>query len=192
MEFLTIHELSRQFDTPARVIRYRFHKLRQAGKLAEVQDYRRDDLVDDQHFEWKINPVSFMHAAGMTLAATGPASALGNSPATKSEPLVAKVDNQPPPPVTETPRPVNQAAESVAKPVTVTTAGRASATAASASALPLVSVRSGVSTRANEANGIGQPKRSAARPARSPACNDRKYSHGFALPRQYAEDCHEV
>ena len=81
MEFLTIHELSRQFDTPARVIRYRFHKLRQVGKLAEDQDYRRDDLVDDQHFEWKINPVSFMRAAGMTLAATGPASALGNSTA---------------------------------------------------------------------------------------------------------------
>jgi len=118
MEFLTIHELSRQFDTPARVIRYRFHKLRLAGKLAEIQDYRRDDLVDDQHFEWKINPVSFMRAAGMTLAATKPASALGNSVATKSEPLVAKVDNQPPPPVTETPRPVNHAAETVAKPVT--------------------------------------------------------------------------
>ena len=49
MEFVTIHELSRQFDTPARVIRYRFHKLRQAGKLAEVQDYRRDDLVDEPH-----------------------------------------------------------------------------------------------------------------------------------------------
>jgi TolA-binding protein len=118
MEFLTIHELSRQFDTPARVIRYRFHKLRQAGKLTEVQDYRRDDLVDDQHFEWKINPVSFMRAAGMSLAATGPASALGNSPATKSDPLVAKVDNQPPPPVTQTSRPVTNASEPVAKTVT--------------------------------------------------------------------------
>lgn len=118
MEFLTIHELSRQFDTPARVIRYRFHQLRRAAKLADGQDYRRDDFVDDQHFEWKINPVSFMRATGMTLASTGPASALGNSPATKSDPLVAKVDNQPPPPVTETPRPVNHAAETVAKPVT--------------------------------------------------------------------------
>jgi hypothetical protein len=118
MEFLTIHELSRQFDTPARVIRYRFHKLRQAGKLTEAQDYRRDDLVDDQHFEWKINPVSFMHAAGMTLAATGPASALGNSPATKSAPLVAKVDNQHTPPVTQAPRPVTNVPETVAKPVT--------------------------------------------------------------------------
>ena len=118
MEFLTIHELSRQFDTPARVIRYRFHKLKQAGKLAEDQDYRRDDLVDDQHFEWKINPVSFMHAAGMTVAATGPASALGNSAATKSDLLVDKVDNQPPPPVTQTSRPVTNVSEPVAKPVT--------------------------------------------------------------------------
>jgi hypothetical protein len=118
MEFLTIHELSRQFDTPARVIRYRFHKLRQAGKLAEGEDYRRDDFVDDQHFEWKINPLSFMGATSMTRAANVPATGLGNSPATKSDPSVTKIDNQPTSPVTETPRPVTNASETVAKPVT--------------------------------------------------------------------------
>ena len=53
MEFLTIHEVSRQFDIPARVVRYRLHQLRQAGKLAEDADYRRDDFVDEQHFVCK-------------------------------------------------------------------------------------------------------------------------------------------
>jgi DNA-binding transcriptional ArsR family regulator len=65
MEFLTIHELSTQFDTTARIIRYHFHRLRRAGKLTEEQDFKRDNFVDDQHFEWRINPVSFMRASGM-------------------------------------------------------------------------------------------------------------------------------
>jgi hypothetical protein len=65
MDFLTIHELSVEFDIPARVLRYRFLQLRQEAKLAEGVDYRRDDFVDDQHFVWKINPVSFMRKTGL-------------------------------------------------------------------------------------------------------------------------------
>jgi hypothetical protein len=33
MNFLTIHELSVEFDIPARVLRYRFLQLRQEAKL---------------------------------------------------------------------------------------------------------------------------------------------------------------
>jgi len=92
MDFLTIHELSVEFDIPARVLRYRFLQLRQEAKLAEGVDYRRDDFVDDQHFVWKINPVSFMRETGL-------------KPVTKTAPLVNEPDNQKPPVVTAT---VNQ------------------------------------------------------------------------------------
>ena len=64
MKFLTIHELSVEFDVPARVLRYRFLQLVQGGKLVENQDYRRDDFVDAQHFTWLINPVSFARETG--------------------------------------------------------------------------------------------------------------------------------
>jgi hypothetical protein len=92
MDFLTIHELSVEFDIPARVLRYRFHQLRQDGKLTEGLDYRRDDFVDDQHFVWKINPVSFMRETSF-------------KPVTKPAPLVNELDNHKPPSVTST---VNQ------------------------------------------------------------------------------------
>ena len=72
MEFLTIHEVSRQFDIPSRVVRYRLHQLMQAGKLVEGADYRRDDFVDDQHFVWRINPISFMRETGFKPAAKPP------------------------------------------------------------------------------------------------------------------------
>ena len=65
MEFVTLHELSTQFDLPARVVRYRFHQLRDAGKLVESLDWRRDDFVDEQHFVWKINPLSFIRETGL-------------------------------------------------------------------------------------------------------------------------------
>ena len=64
MDFLTLHELSMQFDVPVRVLRYRLRQLLQAGKLIDSQDYRRDDYVDDTHFVWRLNPVSFMRATG--------------------------------------------------------------------------------------------------------------------------------
>lgn len=60
MNFVTIHELSRSLNIPDRVVRYRFNQLRQSGNLVEGDDFRRDDFVDDLHFTWKINPLSFM------------------------------------------------------------------------------------------------------------------------------------
>ena len=99
MEFLTIHELSTQFDTTARIIRYHFHRLRRAGKLTEDQDFKRDNFVDEQHFEWKINPVSFMRASGMVLSPvekrTPPAPTVTNL-ATKPATVVTQPVNQPP------------------------------------------------------------------------------------------------
>jgi len=65
MNFLSIHEISVEFDIPARVVRYRFHQLREANKLVENTDFLRENFVDDQHFTWKINPVSFMRETGL-------------------------------------------------------------------------------------------------------------------------------
>lgn len=87
MDFLTIHELSVEFDVPSRVLRYRFHLLRQGGKLTEGLDYRRDDFVDEQHFVWKINPMSFMRETGF-------------KPVTKPASLVNELDNHRPTSVT--------------------------------------------------------------------------------------------
>lgn len=65
MEFVTIHDLSRELNIPARVIRYRLIQLIAEGKMKENADFRRDDFKDDQHFLWKINPLSFMHQTGL-------------------------------------------------------------------------------------------------------------------------------
>jgi N-acetylmuramoyl-L-alanine amidase CwlA len=65
MEFVTIHDLSRELNVPARVIRYRLIQLIAEGKLKENDDFRRDDFKDEQHFLWKIHPLSFMQKTGL-------------------------------------------------------------------------------------------------------------------------------
>ena len=65
MEFVTIHDLSRELNTPARVIRYRLINLIADGKLKEFEDFRRDEFKDDQHFIWKIHPLRFMQESGL-------------------------------------------------------------------------------------------------------------------------------
>src|SRR3954466_6868546 len=60
--------ISRELNIPARVVRYRFHQLREAGKLVEHEDFRRDDFVDEQHFTWKINPLSYMRETHKSVA----------------------------------------------------------------------------------------------------------------------------
>ncbi len=67
MEYLTLHELARQFNKPERVIRYKFHTLHKAGKLEEGEDFRKEDFVDDLHFAYKINPLRFMEEAKLVL-----------------------------------------------------------------------------------------------------------------------------
>lgn len=65
MGFATIHELSRELNIPARVIRYRLLHLIADGKLKEHEDFRRDDFRDDRHFDWKIHPLRFMQETGL-------------------------------------------------------------------------------------------------------------------------------
>jgi hypothetical protein len=95
MNFLNIHEISVEFDIPSRVVRYRFHQLRQANKLAENTDFLREDFVDDQHFVWKINPVSFMRETGLKPVTKANASV--NELSSKQTTADTKVVNQPAP-----------------------------------------------------------------------------------------------
>lgn len=95
MDFVTIHDLSRELNTPARVIRYRLIHLIMEGKLKENDDFRRDDFKDDQHFIWKINPLSFMRATELKPAA--PVNHIDNSLVT----AVPKTDSQPIPSVNQ-------------------------------------------------------------------------------------------
>jgi hypothetical protein len=102
MEFVTIHDLSRELNVPARVIRYRLIHLIAEGKLKEQEDFRRDDYKDDQHFVWKINPLSFMHQTGFKTDA--PVNTLDNHSVTSA----AKTDNQSSNLKPELLKPVNQ------------------------------------------------------------------------------------
>src|SRR5262249_506946 len=101
--FVTLHELSKEFDLPAREVRYRFHQLRQADKLKEVDDWRRDNYVDEQHFVWKINPLSFIRETGLTPVNQSHSTIPFSQPAIKA----ASVVNEP----------VNESGSSVNNPV---------------------------------------------------------------------------
>lgn len=65
MEFVTVHDLSRELDVSARVIRYHLTRLITAGKLEKDKDFRQENFKDPLHFEWRINPVSFMRESGL-------------------------------------------------------------------------------------------------------------------------------
>jgi hypothetical protein len=67
MQYLTLHELARQFNKPERQVRYRFRELLKAGKLTEGEDFRKEDFVDELHFAYKINPLRFMAEAKLVL-----------------------------------------------------------------------------------------------------------------------------
>lgn len=106
MDFLTIHQLSREFDLPARVVRYRLLSYLQAGKLNEGEDFRREYYKDERHFVWKVNPLSFMRASGLR-AASLPEGRLPivNEPITKQPVRVTKKES----PVNDHGIPVNDA-----------------------------------------------------------------------------------
>jgi hypothetical protein len=89
MEFVTIHDLSRELNIPARVIRYRLIRLIAEGKLKEQEDFRRDDFKDDQHFLWKIHPLRFIQESGFKPVVANPL------------PMDNKSDNQPLPTVNQ-------------------------------------------------------------------------------------------
>jgi hypothetical protein len=113
MEFATIHQLSLEFDLPARVVRYRFHQLRQGGKLFEGADWRRDDFVDDQHFVWKINPLSFIRETGLRPVSGHEPTIIAPDKVAKSDPVVNQPVNDPHKAVNN---PVNQPEPSATKP----------------------------------------------------------------------------
>ena len=112
MEFVTIQQLSRELNVPARVIRYRLILLIAEGKLKENEDFRRDDFKGDQYFVWKINPLSFMQLTNLK----------PDIPVTKVPvPLVTlgiKLDNQPLPTVNEPGINLHKLGEEVATTVT--------------------------------------------------------------------------
>lgn len=98
MEFLTVHELSRQFNISARSVRYRLQRLIDTRKFKNGDDYRREDFSDAQHFTWKINPTSFMRESGLQRSTppanlpTGSVNEFGDNPSTNGEPVVNKQD----------------------------------------------------------------------------------------------------
>jgi AraC-like DNA-binding protein len=60
MEFLTLHELSRELNKPERQLRHKFKNLLKKNTLVEGEDFVREGYIDDQHFVFKINPVRFV------------------------------------------------------------------------------------------------------------------------------------
>ena len=59
MEFLTLHELSRELNKPERQLRHKFKNLLKKNTLIEGEDFVREGYIDDQHFVFKINPLRF-------------------------------------------------------------------------------------------------------------------------------------
>jgi [ribosomal protein S5]-alanine N-acetyltransferase len=92
MEFVTIHDLFRELNVPARVIRYRLIHLIADAKLKERDDFRRDDFRDDQHFVWKIRPLRFMQETGLKPTVTSPLPA-DNKVDNRSLPTVDQIGN---------------------------------------------------------------------------------------------------
>ncbi len=103
MEFVTLHQLARELDTPEKNLRYLFRNLRRANKLKENDDFIKDDYRDDRHFTYKINPVTFTRAAGLSPAPPSGAAVgingyqdgyqTGINIDTKNETLGTKLDN---------------------------------------------------------------------------------------------------
>jgi hypothetical protein len=59
MEFLTLHELSRELNKPERQLRHKFKNLLKKNTLVEGEDFVREGYIDEQHFVFKINPFRF-------------------------------------------------------------------------------------------------------------------------------------
>ena len=94
MEFLTLHDLSRHLDKPEKNIRYRFNQLKYANKLIEGEDFIKADFVDENHFTYKINPVTFLEKTKLIpIPITD--NPLDTNVGTKEPELDTKRDNQP-------------------------------------------------------------------------------------------------
>ena len=96
----TLHDLSRQLDTPERNVRYRFNQLKFEEKLVENEDYIKDDFIDETHFTYKINSVTFVEKTGLKPIPI-PDSTLANKVDNKESDFVIKTDNKEPEVVTK-------------------------------------------------------------------------------------------
>ena len=70
MEFLTLHQLSRELNKPERVLRHRFKNLLKKNTLVEGEDFIREGYIDDKHFLFKINPLRFSQLTALSPAPT--------------------------------------------------------------------------------------------------------------------------
>ena len=94
MDFLTLHDLSRHLDKPEKNIRYRFNQLKYANKLIEGEDFIRAEFIDENHFTYKINPVTFLEKTKLIpIPITD--NPLDTNVGTKDPELDTKRDNQP-------------------------------------------------------------------------------------------------
>ncbi len=109
MEFVTIHDLSRELNVPARIIRYRLIQLIAEGKLKEHEDFHRDDFKDDQHFLWKVHPLRFMQESGLKPIVTSPVT-MDNKSDNQPIPMVNQSGNNHAVPNVESPKVVTQPA----------------------------------------------------------------------------------
>jgi hypothetical protein len=109
MEFVTIHDLSRELNVPARIIRYRLIQLIAEGKLKEHEDFHRADFKDDQHFLWKVHPLRFLQESGLKPVVASPLPT-DNKSDNHSLPLVNQSSNNHAVPGTESPKIVTEPA----------------------------------------------------------------------------------
>jgi hypothetical protein len=68
MEFVTLHQLSRELNKPEKVLRYKFKKLLKKNTLVEGEDFIREGYIDDKHFLFKINPLRFLQLTSLAPA----------------------------------------------------------------------------------------------------------------------------
>jgi hypothetical protein len=100
MEFVTLHQLSRELNMPEKNLRYRFKQLQFENQLIENEDYIRADFVDETHFTYKINPVTFMQKTGLARVPI-PDNQLGTKTGINEPELDTKVDTKREEPVTK-------------------------------------------------------------------------------------------
>src|SRR5690349_20360471 len=93
MEFVTLHQLSRELDKPEKTLRYRFHQLILQNELVEGIDFIKADFVDEQHFVYKINPVTFVEKTKL-YPVSPPDINVGTSVGTKEPEVDTKPDTK--------------------------------------------------------------------------------------------------
>jgi hypothetical protein len=92
MDFLTLHELSRELNKPERQLRHKFKNLLKTNTLKDGEDFIREGYIDDQHFVFKINPVRFVELTQLNPAP--PLEQTGYHASNNADNNVYQVDNK--------------------------------------------------------------------------------------------------